>query len=308
VADIFISYAREDQGRIGELVSALEQQGWSIFWDRRIPSGQTWRSYIGNSLDNARCVIVAWSRHSVNSTWVTEEADDGKRRGVLVPVLLDPVEQPRGFREIQAADLTDWEPGRPSLRFDELVKDIRGLLHSAQTRPSDKPVESPAVPRAREDRMGQSTPNAYSRRFVFAVATVVFVLGVIVVGYLSFRGSITDSPVSIPTPAQEAKSEPKPEEKKAESRPEPTTVVRSDTALERPKREQPSLFALRAVIDDPDGYTNVRSMKSASSDIVTKVHKGEEFYTYVQDGNWWEIRTKDGKFGYMHVSRIRILK
>jgi hypothetical protein len=308
VADIFISYAREDQGRIGELVSALEQQGWSIFWDRRIPSGQTWRSYIGNSLDNARCVIVAWSRHSVNSTWVTEEADDGKRRGVLVPVLLDPVEQPRGFREIQAADLTDWEPGRPSLRFDELVKDIRGLLHSAQTRPSDKPVESPAVPRVREDRMGQSTPNAYSRRFVFAVATVVFVLGVIVVGYLSFRGSITDSPVSIPTPAQEAKSEPKPEEKKAESRPEPTTVVRSDTALERPKREQPSLFALRAVIDDPDGYTNVRSMKSASSDIVTKVHKGEEFYTYVQDGNWWEIRTKDGKFGYMHVSRIRILK
>ena len=301
MTDIFISYAREDQGRIEELVSALEQQGWSIFWDRRIPSGQTWRSYIGNSLDNARCVIVAWSRHSVNSTWVTEEADDGKRRGVLVPVLLDPVEQPRGFREIQAADLTDWQPGRPSLRFDELVKDIRGLLHSAQTRPSDKPVESSAVPRVREDRIAQSTPNAYSKRFVFAVAAVVFVLSIIVVGYLSFRGSM-------PTPAQEAKLEPKPEEKKAESRPEPTTVVSSDTALERPKREHPSLFALRAVIDDPDGYTNVRSMKSSSSDIVTKVYKGEEFYTYVQDGNWWQIRTKEEKVGYMHVSRIRILK
>jgi TIR domain len=156
VADIFLSYAREDQGRIEELVSALEQQGWSVFWDRRIPSGQTWRSYIGKSLDNARCVIVAWSRHSVNSTWVTEEADDGKRRGVLVPVLLDPVEQPRGFREIQAADLTDWQPGRPSLRFDELIKDIRRLLHSAQTWSSDKPVELSAVPRVREDRIAQA--------------------------------------------------------------------------------------------------------------------------------------------------------
>jgi hypothetical protein len=29
MTDIFISYAREDEGRIKEFVSALEQQGWS---------------------------------------------------------------------------------------------------------------------------------------------------------------------------------------------------------------------------------------------------------------------------------------
>jgi hypothetical protein len=29
MTDIFISYAREDEGRVKELVSALEQQGWS---------------------------------------------------------------------------------------------------------------------------------------------------------------------------------------------------------------------------------------------------------------------------------------
>jgi len=66
MTDVFISYAREDGGRVTELVSALERQGWSVFWDRRIPSGETWRSYIGKALDDARCVIVAWSPHSVN--------------------------------------------------------------------------------------------------------------------------------------------------------------------------------------------------------------------------------------------------
>jgi hypothetical protein len=35
MADIFLSYAREDQSRVGPLVRALEGQGWSVFWDRR---------------------------------------------------------------------------------------------------------------------------------------------------------------------------------------------------------------------------------------------------------------------------------
>lgn len=40
MADIFISYAREDKARVKLLLDALEHQGWSIFWDRRIRAGQ----------------------------------------------------------------------------------------------------------------------------------------------------------------------------------------------------------------------------------------------------------------------------
>ena len=123
MADIFISYAREDETRVRELVRALEKHGWSIFWDRRIPTGKTWQSYIGQALSDARLVIVAWSHHSITSDWVIEEANDAKERGCLVPVLLDPVKPPLGFRGIQAADLTDWKPGQYSPYFDQLIQD-----------------------------------------------------------------------------------------------------------------------------------------------------------------------------------------
>ena len=82
--DIFLSYAREDEARAGELAKSLEQQGFSVFWDREVPPGETWHSHIGRALVNAKCVVVAWSRHSIVSDWVIEEASKGKRRKVLV--------------------------------------------------------------------------------------------------------------------------------------------------------------------------------------------------------------------------------
>jgi hypothetical protein len=48
MSDIFISYASEDLPRIRPLVDALERRGWSVFWDRTIPAGKTWREVIGN--------------------------------------------------------------------------------------------------------------------------------------------------------------------------------------------------------------------------------------------------------------------
>jgi hypothetical protein len=128
MVDLFISYSSQDNARIQPFVTALEEQGWSVFWDRQIPTGKTWRSYIGQALSDARCVLVVWSTHSVESRWVSEEADEGLKRGVLVPIFLDAVEPPIGFRSIQAADLSDWKLNRPSPRFDKLVQDINLIL------------------------------------------------------------------------------------------------------------------------------------------------------------------------------------
>ncbi len=113
MASIFLSYAHEDKVRAERLASALEAEGWSVFWDRTIPSGRTWRDYIGKALHEANCIVVAWSRASISSDWVHEEADEGRDRKILVPVLLDNVKPPLGFRSIQAELLINWD-GSPA--------------------------------------------------------------------------------------------------------------------------------------------------------------------------------------------------
>ena len=50
MADIFISYASEDRLRAEPLAKALEEQGWSVWWDRTIPPGETFDQVIATQL------------------------------------------------------------------------------------------------------------------------------------------------------------------------------------------------------------------------------------------------------------------
>jgi len=128
MADIFISYAHEDETRVAELVHALQEEGWSVFWDRRIPAGQSWESYIERKLNDAKCVVVVWSHQSVESKWVKIEATEAEERHVMVPVLLDHVKLPLAFRHIQAADLVELEVVQSSPEFEKLIADISIIL------------------------------------------------------------------------------------------------------------------------------------------------------------------------------------
>ena len=131
MSDIFISYASEDVDRVRPLVSALENTAWSVFWDRTIPAGKTWRQFIGAEIQGCRSVVVIWTQNSVNSEWVQEEAEIGKRRKILVPGLLDKVEPPFGFGGIQAANLVAWQGENLSPAFTRLVADIAVVLGPA---------------------------------------------------------------------------------------------------------------------------------------------------------------------------------
>ena len=141
--DIFISYAREDAAWVRLLAAELELHGLSVFWDLRIPAGQTWRSHIGKALKEARCVVVVWSSHSIESEWVIEETDQGKRRRVLVPVYKELVNPPIGFGQVQAADLSGWRRGQPSEEFDAFLEDLARVLGPAPPRKAEPPPTHP---------------------------------------------------------------------------------------------------------------------------------------------------------------------
>ena len=110
MADIFISYANEDRESAAQVAHMIESAGWRVWWDRRIPAGRTWRQVLEDALRDMRCMVVLWSKNSVESPWVAEEAEEARRLGkTIVPILIEQVEPPIGFRAIQAADLTSWD-------------------------------------------------------------------------------------------------------------------------------------------------------------------------------------------------------
>ena len=130
MADIFLSYAEEDRAAARRIVGVLELQGWSVWWDRRIPTGKTWRSAIEDGIRDMRCMVVLWSSNSIGSEWVNEEAEEGRAAAKLMPVLIERVRPPLGLRGLQATDLIDWDGSNDAAAIRQLISDITAMMQA----------------------------------------------------------------------------------------------------------------------------------------------------------------------------------
>lgn len=128
MAEIFISYAREDREHAKALAGILASRGWSVWWDRKIPVGKNFSRVLEEELHAARAVVVLWSSHSIKSEWVENEASDAAERGVLVPVMLEEVRLSLQFRRIHAAHLVGWQPGASTPDLEDLFASLTSLL------------------------------------------------------------------------------------------------------------------------------------------------------------------------------------
>jgi hypothetical protein len=108
MAEIFVSYAREERHKVEPFVTLLTQQGWDVWWDREIGPGVNFEKKIDKEISNASCVVVFWSKNSVDSDWVLAEAGEGLERGILIPVMLEEVRPPLIFRSTQSSMLLGW--------------------------------------------------------------------------------------------------------------------------------------------------------------------------------------------------------
>lgn len=134
MCDVFISYANEDSFVARQLAEHLREAGFDVFWDRKIPIGITWDSYIEGKLRDAKCVVVLWSSHSVSSDWVRAEASEAANRGVLIPATIDTTLPPFRFRTLQTASLVEWRGNRTHEGIAMLTAAVKGFADTAAER------------------------------------------------------------------------------------------------------------------------------------------------------------------------------
>ncbi|MGN6058057.1 MAG: TIR domain-containing protein [Sphingomicrobium sp.] len=130
MSDVFVSYKAEDRSRVAPLVQALEADGLSVWWDTQIAAGSEWRQDIQEELDQARCVIVVWSKRSVGpeGRFVRDEANRAQRRGTYLPIRIDDVEPPLGFGELHAMSIERWKGSRKDGRYRKLLQAVRAII------------------------------------------------------------------------------------------------------------------------------------------------------------------------------------
>ena len=188
MADIFVSYSRQDRERVAPIVSALEAEGWSVWWDPEISPGEEFDSLISRELEGAKALIVVWTPKSVDSRWVRGEARDAADRGLLFPVRFENAKLPIDFRAVHTIDLDDWHEDPASDAFQSVRRALAAKLNASPgTQASERVARSP---RAR----GAPVGHALKRRVgILFVAMLAFGIGAMLVK--------SYSPLPAPAPA-----------------------------------------------------------------------------------------------------------
>jgi TolB-like protein len=146
MADIFISYSRDDRPRVEPLAEALVSAGYSVWWDRNLAGGSRYLNETEAELKAAKAVLVVWTKTSVASHWVADEAGAGRDTGRLLPISLDGTAPPLGFRQFQVIDFSHWKPGNEA-QLTELRSALGRLIGSSGVTPPPIPPARKPIPR-----------------------------------------------------------------------------------------------------------------------------------------------------------------
>jgi hypothetical protein len=126
MADLFISYTHEDRPVAEAIAQKFIRLGVEVWWDHELLGGEDYRDRISEILARVPAAIVIWSRRSVQSHWVLNEATVASERRCLIPIAIDDEKPPIDFRSFHTIDVKSWLPG-DALPTD-LVRAVAGRL------------------------------------------------------------------------------------------------------------------------------------------------------------------------------------
>ena len=124
MARVFLSYAREDAVAAKQLAEAITHAGHQVWWDRQIEGGSRFSTEIDRELKASDAVVVIWSKASIESPWVQDEAAEGRDSGRLVPVIYGADKPPLGFRQFQSIDFNGWDGESEPPALEALMRAI----------------------------------------------------------------------------------------------------------------------------------------------------------------------------------------
>ena len=159
--DIFISYSREDRAAARYFAECFGQEGFSVWWDAALHSGETFDEVIEKELKAAKAVVVLWSPRSVSSRWVRAEATLADRRNKLAPVVIESCDRPIIFELHHTVDLADWTGDTTDPRWKGFVHDLHRIIERNSA--PEAPAASPPADRFRSDRISGSADTPRRR-------------------------------------------------------------------------------------------------------------------------------------------------
>lgn len=127
MADVFISYAREDRAKLDKIASAFEALEVSYFVDSSMAAGTIFDEVLSAELQAAKAVLVVWTSKALASKWVRAEASFALEHGKLVAVFLDKVILVPPFNLVHAADLIQWSGDLDDTEFVAMLRRIGDL-------------------------------------------------------------------------------------------------------------------------------------------------------------------------------------
>ena len=135
MADVFISYARDDQAVARRVARALQAAGFDVWWDADLPAHRDYSEVIERNLEEAKAVVVLWSATAAKSQWVRAEADFARNASKLVQAQLDATLPPMPFNQIQCAELKGWRGGGSHGGWAKLQSSVQALARAKTDQP-----------------------------------------------------------------------------------------------------------------------------------------------------------------------------
>jgi len=143
--DIFLSYNREDAEVARRFAEGFEAQGFDVWWDQALRSGEAYDEVTEAALRNAKAVVVLWSKKSVVSRWVRAEATLADRNRTFVPARIEACDLPIMFELTQTAELSHWRGDGQDKAWQAFVGDVGRMVGkdapATAPKPSPPPVE-----------------------------------------------------------------------------------------------------------------------------------------------------------------------